>query len=516
QRKDFICDTNDDMFVLFEDLSGHGTSVAGIIAAKDNNEGITGINPNVQLYSARVLDVNLSSPISRVVDAIYWAIDEGVNIINISFGTTTNSEILHKAIKDAKDANILVIAAAGNNGIVEYPAAYDEVMAVGSVNSLGEVSDASAQGDTLEIVAPGEQVMSSGAFDGVAIHDGTSMAAHHVTGVASVLWQKDLSCTNDFIRQLINYSANLYGDKNEYGNGLVDLNFALEQYDAFKELYTEIETTETIIPTDELEDNETIIPIFEDVDYVTGTWTQKTHETIVDNTTSSYVLTSTQLKLLKLGAIWQDQDGSKELKPLNSELAGITEYPQFHGYYTKNYLASYIYLTMVANNSGGTTTYSYKSSDMDIFSTFKVKNISYTSISSLISDAKSRKLFIWGMALHQASDIFAHSAYKFDTKSKKYIRIKHTDYFKSPTVDADDINIAPSRYEAAKQVVKNSMAHFFTNTSGTVEDFSLSATYYNATFYLNNMNLYASKIKASNSALNRVDLIYNTTSYTID
>uniref|UniRef100_UPI00286EEE26 S8 family serine peptidase n=1 Tax=Anaerosporobacter sp. TaxID=1872529 RepID=UPI00286EEE26 len=495
--------------------------VAGIIAAKDNNEGITGINPNVQLYSARVLDMNLSSPISRVVDAIYWAIDEGVNIINISFGTTTNSEILHKAIKDANDSNILVIAAAGNNGIVEYPAAYDEVMAVGSVNSLGEVSDASAQGDTLEIVAPGEQVMSSGAFDGVSIHDGTSMAAPHVTGVASVLWQKDLSCPNDFIRQLINYSANLYGDKNEYGNGLVDLNFALEQYDAFKELYTETATTETIIPTDELENNETIIPIFEDVDYVTGTWSQDTHKGIASDATLIYkTLTDSDIAIIKLGAIWQDQDGTKEIN-IDSKLTGIGDHPQFHGYYettthnATNYLASYIYLTMIANKYGELPSYSYKPSGMDVFTTITVNGINYTKISPSITNGEKRKLFIWGMALHQATDIFAHSAYTKDLTSNDFVRIKHNDDFKKGSINADDTSVCPSRYAAAKQVAKNSIAHYFTSTPGTTGDFALNTTFYDKTFYLYQMKKFSTDIKANSSALNNVDLVSNVSKYTI-
>ena len=64
--------------MIYEDISGHGTSVAGIIAAKDNDEGITGINPYVQLYSARILDENKQAPASRVVAAIDWAIEQDV------------------------------------------------------------------------------------------------------------------------------------------------------------------------------------------------------------------------------------------------------------------------------------------------------------------------------------------------------------------------------------------------------------------------------------------------------
>ena len=136
-RKNFI-PGEDGISVIYEDISGHGTSVAGIIAAKDNDEGITGINPYVQLYSARILDENKQAPASRVVAAIDWAIEQDVDIINISFGTTVDSEEIHAAIRRAYDAGILIVAAAGNNGVVEYPAAYDEVVAVGAVNAKGE------------------------------------------------------------------------------------------------------------------------------------------------------------------------------------------------------------------------------------------------------------------------------------------------------------------------------------------------------------------------------------------
>ena len=136
-RKNFI-PGEDEISVIYEDISGHGTSVAGIIAAKDNDEGITGINPYVQLYSARILDENKQAPASRVVAAIDWAIEQDVDIINISFGTTVDSEEIHAAIRRAYDAGILIVAAAGNNGVVEYPAASDEVIAVGAVDAKGE------------------------------------------------------------------------------------------------------------------------------------------------------------------------------------------------------------------------------------------------------------------------------------------------------------------------------------------------------------------------------------------
>ena len=77
ERKNFIPDgSGDGMSLLYEDVSGHGTNIAGVIAAKDNDLGVTGINSNVELYSARVLDANMQAPISRVIEAIDWAIEK--------------------------------------------------------------------------------------------------------------------------------------------------------------------------------------------------------------------------------------------------------------------------------------------------------------------------------------------------------------------------------------------------------------------------------------------------------
>lgn len=128
----------EEVLPLFEDTTGHGTSIAGIIAANETYEysDVKGINDQVELYSAKVLDYTNSAPISRVIEGIYWAIDQSVDIINLSFGTTQNSEALYLAIKAAYDAGILIIAASGNaGGAIEYPAAYPEVMAVGSVDA---------------------------------------------------------------------------------------------------------------------------------------------------------------------------------------------------------------------------------------------------------------------------------------------------------------------------------------------------------------------------------------------
>lgn len=92
-RVNFI-DGEEEVHPLYEDVSGHGTSVASVIAAKDNGVGVTGINPNVELYSVKVLNDEKKASLSGVIKGIYWCIDNDIDIINMSFGTSTKSEIL--------------------------------------------------------------------------------------------------------------------------------------------------------------------------------------------------------------------------------------------------------------------------------------------------------------------------------------------------------------------------------------------------------------------------------------
>ena len=164
-----------------------------------------------------------------------------------------------------------MIAAAGNNGQVEYPAAYPQVVAVGSVNAEGKTAEKSASGEELELVAPGEKVTSTGLLHGTIVESGTSLAAPHVTGAASLLWQKDMSVSADFIRGLLKKSANLCGDTEEYGEGLIDYEYALRIYDEYKEEYEKGRDNGIgIIP-----ENPNTVPVFEGNSAVTMQERQK-------------------------------------------------------------------------------------------------------------------------------------------------------------------------------------------------------------------------------------------------
>jgi len=185
---------------MFVDANGHGTGIAGLIGAKDNKDGIKGVFPDAEIYSVKAFDENLKSPLSRIVEGIYWGIENGMDIINMSFGTTVNSAVLHQA------AGIILIAAAGNteHQDINYPAAYDEVIAVGSINAEGKLAELTSTGTELELLAPGEQVCTTGLFYGTIGVSGTSIATAQVTGAAAMLKAKDKTKSNDFIRAFKN------------------------------------------------------------------------------------------------------------------------------------------------------------------------------------------------------------------------------------------------------------------------------------------------------------------------
>lgn len=258
---------DEDIAIQYQDQTGHGTAVAGIIAG--NGTGLQGMNPDVELYSLRVLDEKNQSPVSRIAEAIYWSIENDIQIINMSFGTSLNSKVLHEAVKAANKAGILMVAATGNTGgRVEYPAAYKEVMSVGSVDSQGEISEYSCEEGVVDILAPGEKTLTEGAFSGCIISSGTSMSVPHVVGAASLIWQKDEKVSSRFVKELLCKSTKKIEGSEA---GILDVEYALEQYDAFKESYDE--NTEP-----EIEENDNQVETYDTTEYVEGSWGKTNHE----------------------------------------------------------------------------------------------------------------------------------------------------------------------------------------------------------------------------------------------
>jgi subtilisin len=165
-------------------MGGHGTHVAGTIAAVANRKGIVGVAPEVQLYDVQAFGPDGTATVADVVEGINWAVEHKMNIINMSFGITEDNAALRQAIKRAARAGIIMVASAGNNGgALEYPAAYPEVVAVGAVDKENKLAPFSSRGRGLDVVAPGVSIKSTWPGNGYKVLDGTSMAAAHISGM---------------------------------------------------------------------------------------------------------------------------------------------------------------------------------------------------------------------------------------------------------------------------------------------------------------------------------------------
>ena len=217
------------------DNYGHGTHVAGTIAAMNNAVGVVGVTPGtVSLYILKVFgDTGGWTYASTLVDAAYRCRDAGANIITMSLEGANFSSIENYAFNQLyNDYGILSVAAAGNSGgtAYAYPASYEAVISVGAVDQNKVVASFSRRNDRVELVAPGVSVYSTYKNNSYANMSGTSMATPHVAAAAALVWSANPSWTNAQIRQALGSSAQDLGDPgrdNAYGYGLVQAQSAL-------------------------------------------------------------------------------------------------------------------------------------------------------------------------------------------------------------------------------------------------------------------------------------------------
>ena len=311
---DVICESDEGVNPLFADSTGHGTAIAGIIGAKADDEGITGICPEADIYSIKILDNNNQTSLSVAVNGIYKAIENDCNIINMSFGTTVDSKILHKAVKDAYDAGILLVAAAGNSeGRVMYPAAYDEVMAVGSTDENGRWIETTAKDENLEILAPGTKIPATDSLFGVSVTEGTSMATAHVSAAAALIWSKDKTKSADYIRRLLtNTAQNVENVENTAG--LLDIGNSVKQMDTFSQIYKE-----GVVEYKEMETTVEDAQICDDKGLINGLWSNKEnveygHVSIAQNAYLGTGISAESQRIIKKATSKPDDDGFNEAR----------------------------------------------------------------------------------------------------------------------------------------------------------------------------------------------------------
>ena len=215
------------------DDDGHGTMVAGIIGAiKDNNKGIAGMAQNSPLMIIKA-DSNDDHTFldSDIIEAILYATENGADVINLSLGGSYANPQVEAAVLQARSAGVVVVAASGNDGdnTPIYPAAFEAVISVGSINENQTLSEFSNYGPTIDVVAPGKGIATTYLNDeeGIARYvtaDGTSFAAPQVTGVVALMKSHMPALTDQDIIERLKATTLDLGDPGfdqYFGHGMV-------------------------------------------------------------------------------------------------------------------------------------------------------------------------------------------------------------------------------------------------------------------------------------------------------
>lgn len=220
-----------------KDVVGHGTHVAGIAAALTNNGiGVAGVAPDCGILAVKVSSGESSNPSTAgIANGVVWAADHGASVINLSLGSRVESKAITDAVKYAMSKNILVIAAAGNDGqrVMSYPAAVQGVVAVASTDAADARSRFSNFGPWISVAAPGSNILSTFPYNTNLIGQkeygsisGTSMAAPFVTGLAALIRSKYPTMPQVMVKQVLESSVDdkgAPGFDEEFGHGRVNV-----------------------------------------------------------------------------------------------------------------------------------------------------------------------------------------------------------------------------------------------------------------------------------------------------
>lgn len=272
---DFVNNDNDPM-----DIDGHGTHVAGTVAAAKDGSGVVGAAPSVELYALKALEGG-SGGFDDIVAALDWCVVKGIDITNNSYGSSTDpGDTVEAAFDAAYNKGVLHIAAAGNEGTppgkgdtVGYPAKYSSVVAVAASNVSDSRARFSSTGPDVDLIAPGEGILSTYIGGQYATMSGTSMASPHVAGVAAQVLGVNPSFSPDQIKQkLIDTAEDLGLPYEHQGHGLVRADLATEVGGLTPDPDPVVQYTLTVNKVGE--GTVTVTPSTEDYKYDAGTIVQ--------------------------------------------------------------------------------------------------------------------------------------------------------------------------------------------------------------------------------------------------
>ncbi|MCM3749555.1 S8 family peptidase [Paenibacillus pasadenensis] len=209
------------------DDNGHGTHIAGTIAAANQPSGMIGVAPRSIVYPVKAFDQHGSAYVSDIILGIEWCVRSGMNIINMSFGMRSRSKALHTACINATNAGVIIIASSGNDSrrrSVDYPARYPQTISVGATNRLRRIAAFSNRGPYIDIYAPGDRIHSAWLKGKYHEMSGTSMATSHVSGAVALLLAQKPELTPSDIKAILKRSMiPLRGAKDSKAPGELDV-----------------------------------------------------------------------------------------------------------------------------------------------------------------------------------------------------------------------------------------------------------------------------------------------------
>lgn len=206
---------------------GHGTMIAGIIAR---------LAPKAKILPVRVMNADGVGTMLDVAKGLHYAVTHGARVINMSFGATKLTSAMKDALDEAEQAGVVLVAAAGNDGLeqVQYPAAGHGAVAVGSIETDKKKSDYSNYGSFIRVVAPGTGIRSAYFTGGYADWSGTSFSTPFVSAEAALMFAYRPALTKDTVVSTIRKTAHSVDSQNpaykgRLGNGIIDIEAAVKR-----------------------------------------------------------------------------------------------------------------------------------------------------------------------------------------------------------------------------------------------------------------------------------------------